>query len=80
METPQANCKRCGRPFTPEKTRLKKMPMTRCCDECKVRNLMDGLGLPTPPNLLDPFTTRPTLTDQEYKRELAKTDELDPIE
>ena len=32
---------------------------------------MDGLNLPTPPAMLDKFTTRPTLTDEEYRREMT---------
>lgn len=63
-------CKRCGKLFTPERTRLRKMPFTRCCDTCKVRNLTDGLGLPTPPELLDRYTRVPTLTEEEYRRKL----------
>lgn len=33
---------------------------------------MDGLGLPTPPEMLDRHTKRPTLTDAEYRKEMLK--------
>lgn len=62
-------CKRCGTPFKPEwLDAINKM--SSCCATCQVRNLHDGLGLPTPPSLLDKHTLRPTLTREEYYRKL----------
>lgn len=69
-DAPTAICRRCGEPFTPEPTGLKNMPLTRCCDPCKLRNLHDGLDLPTPPDLLDKHTKHPTLTKEEFYRRL----------
>ena len=67
-----AKCRRCGRSFTPKPTGLQKQPMSRMCDTCKVRNLLDLLDLPTPPELLDPHSKNPTLTEDEFCKELAK--------
>ncbi len=63
-------CLRCGNPFTPEPTRLKTIPMTRHCQRCHTRNVLDGLGLPTPPELLDRFSRNPALSKAEYYRKL----------
>lgn len=60
-------CNRCGEPFEPRPTRLKKLGMTRCCEKCQFRNLMDGLGLPTPPDMIDRHTRHPALTQDEYR-------------
>lgn len=62
-----ANCKRCGQPFEPKKLFKSKL-LQRMCDDCQYRNLMDNMDFPTPPEMLDPFTKIPTLTDDEYKR------------
>jgi hypothetical protein len=63
-------CRRCGKLFTPKPTKLKTIPMTRCCETCQYKNLFDGLDLPTPPDLLDRHTKHPTLTDAEWRRKL----------
>lgn len=60
-------CKRCGEEFEKEPNPLDGKPYT-CCVQCRFRNLMDGLGMPTPPEMLDPFTRIPTLTKSEYDR------------
>lgn len=60
-------CKRCGKWFFPE---LRSLGSGVCCDQCCVRNLFDGLGLPTPPELLDQHTKYPTLTQAEYQKKL----------
>jgi len=70
-----AACIRCGKPFKPEPTGLQITKMSTCCDECKFRNLMDGLDLPTPPEMLDRHTKLPTLTDEEYRRKLNEPDD-----
>jgi hypothetical protein len=59
-------CARCGKPFTPERTKLKTVPWTRCCQMCALRNFLDGCDLPTPPCLLDHSTKNPSLTEREY--------------
>ena len=65
------NCKRCGATFEPEFIKsLKKFHSF--CPTCRTRNLFDGLGLPTPPILLDRHTKRPTLTKAEFSKEIAK--------
>lgn len=56
-----AICKRCDKPFDPlwmdgQTPRL-------CCGACAFRNMLDGLGLPTPPALIDKFTKHPLLLD-----------------
>jgi len=38
-----------------------------------VRNLFDGLSMPTPPHLIDKFTKHPALTPEEYQ---SKLDEI----
>lgn len=65
-------CLRCGAPFIPRKTSLKTLPLTRHCDTCGCRNLFDALGLPTPPELLDKHTIKPTLTESEFLRKLSE--------
>lgn len=75
MKNPKmANCKRCGQPFQPQPTKLKTIKYTRCCDTCKVRNLFDGLDMPTPPEFLDKYTKHPTLSEREFKIELNKVE------
>lgn len=69
-------CRRCGQPFTPKPTKLKTIPMTRCCETCACRNLLDGLDLPTPPSLLDRQTKHPTFTDAEWLRKSESQDGL----
>lgn len=62
-------CKRCGKPFKPEwLDGLKKW--SACCNVCGVRNLFDGLGMKTPPELLDPHTKDPALTEKEFQKSL----------
>ncbi len=63
-------CARCGKPFKPEPTGLKVTKWSTCCDECKCRNLLDNLGLPTPPVMLDKHSKLPTLTREEFRRKL----------
>lgn len=70
-------CKRCGATFTPKPTGLAVTKMTTCCETCQCRNIFDGLGLPTPPEMLDPYTKIPTLTDAEYRKELHKPNKED---
>ena len=66
------NCKRCGQPF--ESVLLDAInQMSTCCKLCSMRNLHDGLGLPTPPELLDPHSKDPALTEEEYQRKLKKS-------
>lgn len=70
---PTATCKRCGKLFVPTLRFGKRL--STCCDNCSFRNLMDGLGMPTPPELLDKHTKVPTLSDEEYRRKLKDTPE-----
>jgi len=35
-----------------------------------MRNLFDGLGVPTPPEFLDRYTKHPTLSEEEFRRKL----------
>lgn len=63
-------CKRCGQLFKPKRLPLKTIPWSTCCDVCGLRNLFDGLGMPTPPELLDLHTLIPTLSQDEYRRKL----------
>ncbi len=37
-----------------------------------VRNLFDGLDMPTPPELLDRHTKHPTISEREFKIQLSK--------
>jgi hypothetical protein len=70
--TPDAKpCPRCGRVFTPEWVKVLGC-WGKFCDDCGFRNVMDGLGLPTPPSMLDRFTTNPALTREDYYRQLNK--------
>jgi hypothetical protein len=62
-------CGRCGKPFTPEFVEIPNR-LSSMCDTCKVRNIFDGLGMMTPPELLDEHTTLPALTQDEFKRSL----------
>lgn len=71
----KANCKRCNVEFTPRPTRLKFRPMTDHCNTCMARNILDGLDLPTPPELLDRFTKHPALTNKEFQEMLDKDKE-----
>lgn len=69
------NCPRCGKPFVPERTKLKTLPWTRHCKVCRVRNMFDGMDLPTPPDLLDEYTKNPTLTGEEWRTKLRENNE-----
>lgn len=71
MERSSKECPRCHRDFVPHPAAEYKGD-TKFCDACRYRNLMDGLGLPTPPAMVDPYTRRPTLTQAEYLRLMAK--------
>jgi hypothetical protein len=71
-------CKRCEKPFTPRPIHLGGTKrMTRMCEDCQFRNLMDGLGLPTPPCLLDRHTKVPTLSEREYNQTISDAAERD---
>lgn len=63
-------CKRCGKSFIHQPEQL----TTRFCEMCECRNLMDGLGLPTPPSIVDPYSKHPTLSEREFQNELRKPD------
>lgn len=67
--TAKAYCRRCSKEFIPAWLDALGRP-SRFCGTCMLRNLYDGMNLPTPPDLLDRFTTRPTLSEAEYRREL----------
>lgn len=67
-----AKCKRCGKEFEPHPVPLATIKWSTCCETCECRNFMDGLGLPTHPALLDRHTKRPTITEEEYFKELKK--------
>lgn len=74
--TTTMTCRRCGQPFKPWSMGDGKEP-PKCCPSCAMRNLHDALGLPTPPELVDRHTVRPTLSQWEYDRELRKPIEDD---
>jgi hypothetical protein len=66
-----SKCKRCGKDFEP--TLLKALnKLSTHCITCMCRNLHDGLGLPTPPELLDKHTLKPTLSEEEFMRKLQE--------
>jgi hypothetical protein len=67
-------CKRCGKEFDPSIDPLFDRP-SNCCPGCCVNNLIDALGLPTPPALLDPHSKDPALTLGEFHRKLEKAKE-----
>lgn len=66
-----ADCARCGGPFVSRYWVLGRQ-YNRFCEACGLRNLHDGLGLPTPPQLIDPHSLRPTLSQREFQAELRK--------
>lgn len=66
----KAKCQRCGKPFKPKPNKMSATGMTRHCSACQVRNLFDGLGLPTPPEFLDRHTTIPALTGEEWIKKM----------
>jgi len=74
--TTTMTCRRCGRSYKPWKMGADDKPCL-CCAGCAIRNLHDALGLPTPPELVDRHTVRPTLSQWEYDRELRKPIEDD---
>ena len=68
------HCPRCNEPFDSKITKIKKFSFwAKFCENCQYKNLIDGLGLPTPPELLDIYTIWPTLTREEYKKALNNT-------
>ena len=76
MSDPIKKCVRCGRPFNAKmlpKFLRKVTPdgRDRHCDTCQTRNLFDGLGMPTPPELLDKHTLKPSLTDRDFQQQLT---------
>jgi hypothetical protein len=67
----QSICLRCGKPFYPRwLDGLNKW--NSCCRQCGMRNLLDGLDMPTPPIMLDAKTKHPTLTDAEFDQKLGE--------
>ncbi len=67
MITTLTPCKRCGAPFPAEWCDSLHKPWS-CCTTCRVRNIFDGLGMVTPPELLDKHTRRPALTQRQYQK------------
>ncbi len=65
-------CKRCGKRFKPTMLKAIRKKST-CCEMCQVRNVLDGLGMATPPALLDRHTRRPMLTDEAWRKEMERT-------
>ena len=65
-------CKRCGRPIAAEW--IYELGRWREFFEvCQCRNLHDGLGLPTPPELLDKFSLKPALSERDFKKQLRES-------
>ena len=64
-----STCKRCGQPFQPEFLDALKRFST-CCMDCMYRNLTDACNLPMPPEMLDPHTKNPTLSEDEFRKKL----------
>lgn len=65
-------CKRCHRTFMPKWIEGLAI-WQHCCETCGARNLFDAMDLPTPPELIDCHSLRPTLTDGEFKRKLRES-------
>ncbi len=65
------NCKRCGKPGK-FKSAVYKRRNSDFCEACQCRNLMDGLNLPTPPEMLDKYTRNFTLTQEEFQKKMFK--------
>lgn len=66
---PLKTCPRCEKSFD-ENSKDALFPNAVCCPECGMRNLFDGLGMSTPPELLDRHTRKPTLTQEEFRKSL----------
>lgn len=64
-------CQRCEKEFIPKERLIKGKPfIPKCCDKCRYNNLIDGLGLPSHPSLLDKHTVNPALTNHEYNKKM----------
>ena len=62
-----AICKRCGEPFESATIDAGTLQIKLShCETCQTRNFMDALNLPTPPELIDMHSKRPTLSEREY--------------
>lgn len=44
--------------------------MSRFCEDCFLKNLLDGMDFPTPPEFLDRHTLNPCLTEAEFQKQL----------
>jgi len=67
-------CKRCGKLFDPNKGITGPNPLIepRHCSICQTRNLLDGLDMPTPPDLLDKHSRHPTLSERHFQKALSE--------
>lgn len=74
----QQLCKRCGDPFEPVLFDAINR-MSTCCELCSFRNLTEACGLPTPPELLDPYSKVLTLTEWDYQKKLKKHTQHRPV-
>lgn len=66
-----SKCSRCGQMFRLQNTGFGFL-LTKCCENCLFKNLLDALNMPTPPDLLDRYTKHPTLTEAEWRRKLLE--------
>lgn len=70
-EPPTLICPRCNKHFIPEWIDVL-AEWESFCGDCLARNLFDQMGFGTPPGLLDKYTLKPTLTEEEFQRNLRK--------
>lgn len=78
-------CPRCHQPFKPRLHEVLvqylgvEASMAKFCEDCEIRQLLDSGNLPTPPELLDPHSRNPALSDDAYQRKLRdwKTEDID---
>lgn len=59
-------CGRCERVFVVGRDQIAESE--KFCGQCQARNVLDGFGLPTPPELLDPHSRQPALTEGEFQK------------
>lgn len=65
------NCERCGQSLIAASGLVTLGNLiVGCCEECQLRNVLDRLDLPTPPELLDHHTRIPALTEDAWVQKL----------
>lgn len=66
-----STCLRCHQPFDPSQSFSFNGPPKFCAD-CQVRNLFDNCDIPTPPELIDPHSKNPALTEDEFRKKVSE--------